>query len=248
MRELAAERARHLPFHALLGAGIGRCGNDTGDRKAQGGYSPEPQLEQAFRHMAVLPLLLVDARRRGVLLHFRAIRNPGIATTLLGAHIFCVGCRSRGERRDGHAAPQCGTTWHGAARLSKNCLAESLIADTRTMARSITTKGPSLAGGDQVEVAAQHGVELARAPAAVHVAHQRRGLAAVAAHDRVRLRPATERLGRARRGTCRPADRPAARRRAAPAPPPGRSPARRPPAPARAGRPPAPAGGARRSR
>jgi hypothetical protein len=45
----------------------------------------------------------------------------------------------------------------------------------------------TLAGGHEVEVTAQHGVELAGAPATIHVANQRRGLAAIAAHDGVRL-------------------------------------------------------------
>src|SRR5215470_14065811 len=57
---------------------------------------------------------------------------------------------------------------------------------------------PSLAvaGGHEVEVPAQHRVELAGAPAAIHVAYQRRGLAAVAAHDRVRLLPAGQCVGK----------------------------------------------------
>ena len=46
-----------------------------------------------------------------------------------------------------------------------------------------------LVGAEQVEIAAQHGIELAAAPAAVAAAHQRRGLAAIAAHDRALRRP-----------------------------------------------------------
>src|SRR5262249_40563411 len=55
--------------------------------------------------------------------------------------------------------------------------------------------GSGLAGRDQIEVASQHGIEPAGPPAAVHVAHQRRGRAAVATHDAARARAALEGLG-----------------------------------------------------
>src|SRR5262245_29909701 len=55
--------------------------------------------------------------------------------------------------------------------------------------------GLGLAGRDQIKIASQHGIEPAGPPAAVHVAHQRRGRAAVATHDAAGARTALEGLG-----------------------------------------------------
>ena len=55
VRERAGKGTLHLPTHLVLGVG----GGDH-EREGQGGYTQDPKLQQASRHLAVLPCTAVE--------------------------------------------------------------------------------------------------------------------------------------------------------------------------------------------